>query len=129
MIQFAVAYVFRITCHIFLIYTLWTIPYIYSIFWYMKELIRLRHESDVAVYGDFTEYEKENEALYIYNRNLGDENLLVVLNFTGEDQEFRLPEPMQGKSSALYISNYENDGQMKDRTLRPYEAVVYRWSC
>ena len=100
-----------------------------SIFWYMKELIRLRHESDVAVYGDFTEYEKENEALYIYNRNLGDENLLVVLNFTGEDQEFRLPEPMQGKSSTLYISNYENDGQMKDRTLRPYEAVVYRWSC
>ena len=52
-----------------------------------------------------------------------------MLNFTGEDQEFRLPEPMQGKSSTLYISNYENDGQMKDRTLRPYEAVVYRWSC
>ncbi len=98
-----------------------------SIFWYMKELIRLRHESETAVYGDFTEYQKENEALYVYNRSLGDDNLLVVLNFTGEEQPFVLPRPMRGKTSALYVSNYENDGQMADRMLRPYEAAVYRW--
>lgn len=98
-----------------------------SVFQYIKELIRLRHESRVAVYGDFTEFAKENEALYIYNRSLEKENLLVVLNFTGGEQSFRLPERMRGKKSELYISNYENDGQMGDRTLRPFEAAVYRW--
>ena len=98
-----------------------------SIFQYIRELIRLRHESRVAVYGDFTEFAKENEALYIYNRSLEKENLLVVLNFTGGEQSFRLPERMRGKKSELYISNYENDGQMGDRTLRPFEAAVYHW--
>lgn len=98
-----------------------------SIFQYIRELIRLRHESRVAVYGDFTEFAKENEALYIYNRSLEKENLLVVLNFTGGEQSLRLPERMRGKKSELYISNYENDGQMGDRTLRPFEAAVYRW--
>ena len=98
-----------------------------SVFQYIKELIRLRHESRVAVYGDFTEFAKENEALYIYNRSLEKENLLVVLNFTGGEESFRLPERMRGKKSELYISNYENDGQMGDRTLRPFEAAVYRW--
>ena len=81
----------------------------------------------MAVYGDFTEFAKENEALYIYNRSLEKENLLVVLNFTGGEQSLRLPERMRGKKSELYISNYENDGQMGDRTLRPFEAAVYRW--
>ena len=57
----------------------------------------------------------------------GNDNLLVVLNFTGEEQPFVLPRPMRGKTSALYVSNYENDGQMADRTIRPYEAAVYRW--
>ncbi len=98
-----------------------------SVFWYMKELIRLRHENETAVYGDFTEYQRENESLYIYNRNMGDDNLFVILNFTGDEQPMTLPEPMRGKASSLYISNYENDEQMSDRILRPYEAVVYRW--
>ena len=35
--------------------------------------------------------------------------------------------PCGARPSALYVSNYENDGQMADRTLRPYEAAVYRW--
>lgn len=98
-----------------------------SVFHYMKKLIRLRHENPVAVYGDFTEYEKENEALYLYSRRLGEKKLFVVLNFTGETQDFKVPEDINTRASSLYISNYDNDGQLADRKLRPYEAAAYLW--
>lgn len=98
-----------------------------SIFRYIQKLIALRHESLVAVYGSFREFEPDNEQLYLYNRNLGQENLFVALNFTGEEQKFVLPEEIQPKSSSLYISNYENNEILESKTLRPYEAVVYDW--
>lgn len=96
-----------------------------SIFRYFQRLIKLRHENEVAVYGDFKEYDHENEALYVYTRTLGDVKLLAALNFTGKEQEFKAPADVSFQSSKLYISNYENDGVCADRTLRPYEAVVY----
>lgn len=98
-----------------------------SIFYYIKKLIQLRHETPVAVYGDFKEYEPESESLYIYNRSFEGENLLVVLNFTGEEQKFTLPADIQAKESRLYVSNYDNDGVIGDKVLRPYEAAAYLW--
>ncbi len=99
-----------------------------SIFYYMKELIRLRHENEVAVYGSFQEYEKENEALYLYNRELDGKNLFVVLNFTGKEQPVAIPEGIKGAVSSLYISNYKNKDALEDRILRPYEAAAYLWT-
>ena len=99
-----------------------------SIFHYMKKLIRLRHENEVAVYGDFQEYEEENEALYLYNRKLDSKNLFVMLNFTKEEQPVAIPEEIKGCVSSLYISNYENGDELKDRVLRPYEAAAYLWT-
>jgi oligo-1,6-glucosidase len=98
-----------------------------SIFHYIQKLIRQRHESEVAVYGDFTEFEAENENLYLYNRSLNGENLLVALNFTGEEQKFTVPAEIQASESKLYISNYPEDDQLGDKVLKPYEAVVYSW--
>lgn len=96
-----------------------------SVFRYMQKLIRLRHQHPVAVYGDFQEYYPDSDTFYVYTRSYGDKNLLVVLNFTGQEQSFQLPKEIRAKRSELYISNYENDGVMRDKTLKPYEAVVY----
>ena len=98
-----------------------------SIFHYIQKLIAKRHDSMTAVYGDFKEYEPENEALYLYNRSLEGENLFVILNFTDQEQVFTLPDEIQVKESALYISNYENNEVLENKTLRPYEAIVYTW--
>ncbi len=99
-----------------------------SVFHYMKKLIALRHETPVAVYGHFTEFEPENEALYLYNRSLDGQNLMIILNFTGEMQQFTLPEELKVRESSLYISNYENSGVLESRKLRPYEAAAYLWN-
>ena len=52
-----------------------------SIYRYMQSLIRMRKANEIAVYGDFKEYEPDNTQLYIYERNWEDEQMFVVLNF------------------------------------------------
>lgn len=96
-----------------------------SIFYYVKELIKLRHENPIAVYGDFKEYMEDSESLYVYERNFEGKTMLVILNFTGEEQKFEIPEKFKNMNSKLYISNYENTDKFEKNTLRPYEAIVY----
>ena len=96
-----------------------------SIFYYVKELIKLRHENPIAVYGDFKEYMEDSESLYVYERNFEGKTMLVILNFTGEEQNFEIPEKFKNMNSKLYISNYENTDKFEKNTLRPYEAIVY----
>ena len=96
-----------------------------SIFYYVKELIKLRHENLIAVYGDFKEYMEDSESLYVYERNFEGKTMLVILNFTGEEQNFEIPEKFKNMNSKLYISNYENTDKFEKNTLRPYEAIVY----
>ena len=39
------------------------------------------------VYGTYELLDPEDEALYVYTRTLGDQKLLVMCNFTKEEQE------------------------------------------
>ena len=98
-----------------------------SIFHYMQRLIRTRKENEVAVYGDFIEYEPENEELYLYERNFEGKKLFVVLNFTENHAQFHLPEAIDPEGSRLLISNYDETPELQSRQLRPYEAAVYLW--
>ena len=98
-----------------------------SIFHYMQKLIKLRHETPVAVYGHFKEYYPDSEELYVYNRWLEEKKLLVILNFTDQPQSFKVPADIQPQSSELYISNYGGRNQLEDMVLKPYEAIVYKW--
>ncbi|MGZ4123455.1 MAG: alpha-amylase family glycosyl hydrolase, partial [Tumebacillaceae bacterium] len=98
-----------------------------SVFYYYQKLIRLRREHLIMVYGDFHEYFPENEQLYVYTRRLGDEQLLVVLNFFEQEAAISLPEDVTFASKELLISNYEVDAveDIQEIELRPYEARVY----
>ena len=93
-----------------------------SVFSYYKELIRLRHENEVIVYGDYELLEPDNEELFIYTRTLGDEKLVVLCNFT--DHDVAIPAAVMAQipdDAPIMISNYV--GNMP-AVLRPYEATV-----
>ena len=93
-----------------------------SVFSYYKELIRLRHENEVIVYGDYELLEPDNEELFIYTRTLGDEKLVVLCNFT--DHDVMIPASVMAQipdDAPIMISNYV--GNMP-AVLRPYEATV-----
>ncbi len=92
-----------------------------SVFSFYKELIRLRKEMDVIVYGKYEELCPEDENLYVYTRKYGDEKLLIVCNFSDSKQKFTVPEEFA--KAELLIGNY---GQLQDNgsVIRPYEAYA-----
>ena len=93
-----------------------------SVFSYYKNLIRLRHENEIIVYGDYELLEPDNEELFIYTRTLGDEKLVVLCNFT--DHDVTIPASVMSQipdDAPIMISNYV--GNMP-AVLRPYEATV-----
>ena len=93
-----------------------------SVFKYYQKLIKLRHESDLIVYGTYDLILDDDKDIYAYIRTLGDEKLIVYCNFSENPREVELPEEFtDGK---ILISNY-NDAKVSEKiTLRPYEAIV-----
>ncbi|MBO6138927.1 MAG: alpha-glucosidase [Agathobacter sp.] len=97
-----------------------------SVFSYYKELIRLRHENDIIVYGEYELLEPQNEELFIYTRTWNNEQLMVLCNFTEKDIVIPAAVTAQIPADAqILISNYVGN---LESVLRPYEARVYRYN-
>ena len=93
-----------------------------SVFKYYQKLIKLRHESDLIVYGTYDLILDDDKDIYAYIRTLGDEKLIVYCNFSENTREVELPEEFtDGK---ILISNYNDAAVNTKITLRPYEAIV-----
>ncbi len=99
-----------------------------SIFYFYKKLIKLRKQNDIIVYGDYTPLLEKDEKIFSYLRQMGDDRLLVILNFYKEEAIFRLPGHIGFKEKELIISNYQGstDQSLSNLKLKPYEAKVYR---
>ena len=111
-----------------------------SIFYHYQQLVALRRGKlkDLMVYAAFAPVDSvqvphnEDEAVYAYARTGGadgspaNESLLVVSNFTAEEQERDFAVLSEAREAGarveLVSSNYKDDA---GSTLRPYEAKVY----
>ena len=93
-----------------------------SVFKYYQKLIRIRHESDLIVYGIYDLILDDDKDIYAYTRTLNNDKLIVYCNFSENTREVELPEEFT--TGKILISNY-NDAVVNTRlTLRPYEAIV-----
>ncbi|QHE51225.1 alpha-glucosidase [Pontibacillus sp. HMF3514] len=99
-----------------------------SIFYYYQALISLRKQHDIIVYGSFDLLDRDHESLFNYVREYKGEKLLVLNNFTGEEQSYQVPEAFSSKEANLLISNYEHEDVLAlgGIVLQPYEARVYK---
>lgn len=95
-----------------------------SVFFYYKKLIALRHQEEVIVYGHYELLLPESEELYVYTRELNEEKLLVICNFTDKEVSYAVPDEFVGKE--ILISNYEEQEMKQELSLKPYEAIVIR---
>ena len=93
-----------------------------SVFKYYQKLIKLRHESELIVYGTYDLILDDDKDIYAYIRTLGDEKLIVYCNFSENTREVELPEEFVNKK--VLISNYSDAKVNQKITLRPYEAIV-----
>ena len=100
-----------------------------SIYGYIHDLIELRKDNDILIYGEFTLLDRDNPRVFCYLRRQDTEAFLIALNFSSE--ETALPaDSLSDKTSAdwkLVLCNYP-DGEKCDiqRPLRPWEARIYR---
>lgn len=93
-----------------------------SVFKYYQKLIKLRHESELIIYGTYDLILDDDKDIYAYIRTLGDEKLIVYCNFSENTREVELPEEFT--NGKVLISNYSDAKVNHKITLRPYEAIV-----
>jgi len=93
---------------------------------YFRNMVKLRKENPVLVYGDYEMHMKDHKQIYSYTRTLGDDRMLVLLNFSAMDASAPLPKGVKPKEQV--INNYPNvniaDGVI---TLKPFHAVIFRY--
>ena len=95
-----------------------------SVFHYYQKLIALRKQYPIIVYGKYELLLPEDENLFVYTRELDNEKLLAVCNFSEQKQNFTVPEGFRG--AKCLISNVERSYDEKDIVLEPYEAFVLK---
>lgn len=92
-----------------------------SVFYYYQKLIALRKQYPVFVDGDYTLLEAAHPSLFVYERTLQDEQLLVVCNFSGEATAWSAPPPWQNAKALI------ENCPAQPGTVQPWEArILYR---
>ncbi|MFC4714398.1 glycoside hydrolase family 13 protein [Planococcus dechangensis] len=90
----------------------------HSVLSFYKQMIFLRKNMDVLIYGSYDLVETECEDVYAYTRTQGDEQVLIISNLGITSCDWFEPD-----GAELLLANYEErDGYQ----LKPYEARVYQ---
>ena len=96
-----------------------------SVFYYYKDLIRLRHGEELLTEGDYQLLLPEDEKIFAYLRTSDKEQWIVVANLSEDTVSTEGLVKYVSDKEDIKITNY------KDRTgikadLRPYEAFMMR---
>ncbi len=95
-----------------------------SILYTYRQLIALRKQYPVMVYGDYQPVMEQYENVVAFIREYEGEKWLMVFNFQAASQEIEFPENLQCvKKAELIMCNYP---QVSLTVLRPYEGRIYR---
>ncbi|MDO4539021.1 MAG: alpha-glucosidase, partial [Coriobacteriales bacterium] len=89
-----------------------------SVFYFYQELIRLRHELPIIVYGSYLPLLEDSDAMWAYERRMDGQVLTVACNWTDTEQPCDLWDTQPGE---CLISNYPTH---KPGVLQAYEAYA-----
>ncbi|MBQ3604400.1 MAG: alpha-glucosidase [Clostridia bacterium] len=97
-----------------------------SLFNHYKALIKFRKENPVAVYGDYTEYNKSSSELYVFSRSYEGKKMLVICSYSEKAAKFTAPAGFDLSKGECILCNYDNNKvENNGFTTRPYETRVY----
>ncbi len=97
-----------------------------SLFNHYKALIKFRKENPVAVYGDYTEYNKSSSELYVFSRSYEGKKMLVISSYSEKAAKFTAPAGFDLNKGECILCNYDNNKVVNNGfTTRPYETRVY----
>ena len=96
-----------------------------SIFYTYKRLIQYRKDYDIFVDGSYNIINEDNEHLYVYERKLDDERVLVISNFSNKNVEWNLPKEYIDKDNYIILeTNYTRKEILEKMELKPYESIL-----
>ncbi|MFP7493031.1 alpha-glucosidase [Terribacillus saccharophilus] len=98
-----------------------------SVLQFYRKLIRLRKENAIMVYGGFEIILDDHDQIFGYLRRMDNEEWVILLNMTDKDASYDIPSECvdDWDKKHCVISNYPHVD--KENTLRPFEAVVYKY--
>ncbi|AQU78389.1 glycoside hydrolase family 13 protein [Planococcus faecalis] len=91
----------------------------HSVLAFYKQMIWLRKNMDVFVYGEYKLIEMGHEAVFAYTREYGDDKVFIVTNLA----QHACMCGVNPENSTLLLGNYSNNDSAQ---LLPYEARVYK---
>ena len=91
-----------------------------SILNYFTQMVAIRKSNPVLTYGKYTPQETAHEKLFVFNRELEKENVLIMLNFS--DHTVKFQKIGFGIKDRL-IGNYVD---IDTEQIRPWEALVFK---
>lgn len=92
------------------------------IFPFYQALIRLRKTMSLIAEGDYRAAYADSDWVYAFERQLGEEKLLVLNNFFAQEVELDLLADYQ--AGQVLISNYPDVKLGKTITLKPYQTLA-----
>lgn len=94
-----------------------------SVFYTYQQLIKLRKEHEILVKGAFNLILKDDQQIFAYERELGNEKWTVIVNLSETEQT----RSVGSKTVEPVISNYNRENyDLSHLKLKPYEAFVYK---
>ncbi|TAM70475.1 MAG: alpha-glucosidase [Microbacteriaceae bacterium] len=96
-----------------------------SVLAYYRALIELRHRDPVVSHGTFDMLLADHPSVFAYTRTLGDRQLLVLVNLSGEPATYELPDAELWSESELVLGNLPGATPVTDGRLAPWQSEVY----
>lgn len=96
-----------------------------SVFYHYQQLIQLRKKYPIIVEGNYQDLFPDHPTLWCYQRQYGEQKLLVVANLSATETAFELPEHWQHTESQCLIHNETFLPELCHRDLKPYEVMVW----
>jgi len=97
-----------------------------SIYQYYRQLIQLRHENDIMVYGDYELLDENHPQLFVYRRYDSSNELLIISNFSNQNINYTLPKQYHNKTKEIFITNQIDIQINQTITLKPYGTLVLK---
>ena len=95
-----------------------------SILNFYRRAVSLRKQLSCVRWGNYKEYKKNSQKLYMYSRQDPRQKLLVVCSFWSKPVRFKPPADFYIPGARLAMCNYNT---ITPDTLQPYECRVYLW--
>ena len=100
-----------------------------SVLNFYKEMIKVRKANDTLIYGAFEDLLPKHEALFVYTRTMSDEQFLVVLNMSDDEQVLDLESAGDFKLPADFtkvIGNYTDSTIATSGKVKAWECALFR---